>query len=222
MLNIPTHIAIIMDGNGRWAISKNKPRIFGHKNGVKNINEIVKCAFQNKIKYLTLFAFSVENFNRPPKEVNFLINLFDKSINKNLQDKLIKNNICFRWIGFKEKLDSKIISKLENLMNLTKKCNGLNLTIAFNYGGIQDLQQAAKKQNTDLKNALLTKDLPAVDLLIRTGNEKRISNFLIYDLSYAEIIFDKTMWPDYHCENFKKNLIEYSKRKRRFGKITNE
>lgn len=228
-LLIPQHIAIIMDGNGRWAKAQKKPRTFGHKHGTINISRITKKANELNVKYLSLFAFSCENWDRPTKEVDFLIKLLNKQLqDKKLIERLNKGNIKFNWIGFKDKMPSETYKIIKFLMDQTKKNSGLTLTIAFNYGGMQDIIQAAKKienkskvNPNDFLRLLLTKDIPFVDLLIRTGNEKRISNFLIYQSAYAEIIFEPKMWPEYLEEQFVQNIEEYNQRQRRFG-VLNE
>ncbi|MDR0985875.1 MAG: di-trans,poly-cis-decaprenylcistransferase [Mycoplasmataceae bacterium] len=225
MLNkklLPKHIAIIMDGNGRWAKKQNKKRTFGHKKGVEVIKNITNEANKLNIKYLSLFAFSTENWKRPKQEVNYLMRLLENNLNNKLIKSLNEQNIRFRWIGFKNHLKNSLIKKFTIVEKSTSNNKGLSLCIYFNYGGMQDIYQASKYSNKDLNDLekhLLTKDIPPVDLLIRTGNEKRISNFLIWQSAYAEIVFDKTYWPAYTGQRFINNLIDYTKRDRRFGKI---
>lgn len=221
---LPKHVAIIMDGNGRWAKAQNKPRAYGHQAGAKNIKNIVEAAINEKIKYLTLFAFSCENWTRPKHEINFLMKLLEKQMNEDLIKFLNERLIKFNWIGFKEKLNKTLVNKILNIQNKTKLNNKLILTIAFNYGGKQDILNAAKlsNKNTTIKDfdrLLLTKFLPDVDLLIRTSGEKRISNFLLWQSAYAEIIFEPTLWPNYNKKHFANNILEYCSRQRRFGKI---
>ncbi len=214
-LSKPINVAIIMDGNGRWAQAQNKPRIFGHKCGLdalkKLVNDIVDTKM--KVKWLSLFAFSVENWNRPKKEVKFLMSLLNNSLNDNLVTTLNKKNIKFVWTGFENKLSSTLIKKIRNVELKTKNNKGLILNIVFNYSGTKDIEYATKHK------CLVSKNVPPIDLLIRTSDEKRISNFLLYQLAYSEIVFEKTLWPDYTIDQFKNNIIEYKKRERRFGKI---
>lgn len=220
-----SHVAIIMDGNGRWAKKQNKSRSFGHIAGVKVISEIISAANENKIKHLSLFAFSTENWNRPKEEIKTLIDLFFKNFSLKNIKKLNQNNIKMRWIGLTDNLNLKILQSINKVEKETKNNNGLNVNIFFNYSGISDIENAfilAKKDNfkhTSIKNYMLTKDLPPVDLLIRTSGEKRISNFMLYDIAYAEIIFEDTLWPDYNKTLFSNNLEEYNRRTRRFGGI---
>lgn len=208
--NSLNHIALILDGNGRWAKKHHQPRIFGHQQGTKIINNLIDYALNDHIKYLTLFCFSLENWNRPQNEVKFLHSLFyQKMISKKTLNFFLEKSICFKWLGFKTKLSKKLLDAIKVLEQKTAKNNRLTLTIAFNYGGKQDLDN--KKR--------ISSFLPDVDLLIRTGNESRISNFLLYQLAYAEIIFEKTFWPDYTKKTWKQNINEYYLRKRRFGSI---
>lgn len=224
-MSLPKHVAIIMDGNGRWAKSQNKPRTYGHEIGAKNIKNIIEAGLDNKIKFLTLFAFSCENWNRPKHEVNFLLKLLDQRINKKLIDYLNDKKIKFNWLGFEKKIDKKIVKKIRELELITKHNKLLNLTIAFNYGGKQDILNAAKYSSKNVtmsgfNKLLLTKSaLPDVDLLIRTGGDKRISNFLLWQSAYAEIIFEPTYWPIYNQQHFANNILEYCSRQRRFGQL---
>ena len=208
--NSLNHVALILDGNGRWAKKHHQPRIFGHQQGAKVIKHLIDYALNDCVKYLTLFCFSLENWNRPQVEVKFLHSLFyQKIVSKKTLDFFLKKNICFKWLGFKTKLSKKLLDAIKLLEQKTAKNNKLTLTIAFNYGGRQDLD--SKKR--------ISSFLPDVDLLIRTGNENRISNFILYQLAYAEIIFEKTFWPDYTKKTWKQNIKEYHLRKRRFGTI---
>lgn len=208
--NSLNHVALILDGNGRWALSHNKPRIFGHQKGVEVINNLVTCALEDHVKFLTLFCFSVENWNRPEVEVKFLNDLFYKKIiSEKTLDFLMQKKVRFKWLGFKNKMSKEVLNAIKTLENKTAKNNALTLTIAFNYGGKQDLDSKQR----------VSSFLPDVDLLIRTGNEHRISNFLLYHLAYAEFIFEKTFWPNYTKKIWKQNLNEYHLRKRRFGSI---
>lgn len=222
----PKHIAIIMDGNGRWASQRKMIRSAGHKAGIETIDSVLKLALKNQINYLTLFAFSTENWNRPKKEVEFLILAFKQKItNKKTIDFFVKNNIRFKWLGFKDKMPKGLINNIKSLENITKDCIVMTLTIAFNYGGKQDIIESCIKcsgkkitKEIFLQN-LSSSYLPDVDLLIRTGNEKRISNFILWQLTYSEIIFEKTLWPDYDSKTWIKNLKEFKNRERKFGAI---
>jgi undecaprenyl diphosphate synthase len=190
---------------------------------VDNISKIVEAAISEKIDVLSLFAFSCENWNRPKKEVDFLLKLINKKMDKNIIGKFNENGIQFHWIGFRNKLSSKLITKLLWVEESTKNNKKIILNLCFNYGGKQDilyainqLKKCPHKKFTDL---LLTNKLPSVDLLIRTSGEKRISNFLLWQLEYAEIIFEPTLWPDYNKDILRKNILEFSLRQRRFGVV---
>lgn len=225
-----SHVAFIMDGNGRWATKKNRERTFGHINGIKVIPEIVNIAIKNDIKYISFFAFSVENWNRPKEEVNFLFKLAFKYLSKKYLKKINELGIKFKWIGFENNISKKMIKNIrffEKETNLNKK---ICISIFFNYSGKMDIENAIKialkdtkrYNDSSIKKYLLTKDLPDIDLLIRTGGEERISNFALYDLAYSEIIFEKTLWPDYSSNIFANNLKNYYSRNRRFGEIKSE
>lgn len=206
--NSLNHVALILDGNGRWAKKRHKPRIFGHQQGAKIINHLIDYALDDHVKYLTLFCFSLENWNRPQLEVKFLHSLFyQKIVSKKTLDFFLKRGICFKWLGFQTRLNKKLLDAIKALEQKTSKNKQLTLTIAFNYGGKQDLD--SKKRVSSF--------LPDVDLLIRTGNENRISNFILYQLAYAELVFEKAFWPDYTKKIWKQNINEYHLRKRRFG-----
>jgi undecaprenyl diphosphate synthase len=222
----PKHIAVIMDGNGRWAQKRNMPRSYGHAKGLSSVQKIIKYAILYKIEALTLYAFSTENSKRPKKEIDELIKLFDKSISKEANN-LLKNNIVLRILGditfFPKLLQKKIIS-------LQAKCNnnnGLKLSVALNYGGQKEIVNAVnrslkiKKTITlnDIEKSLDTASLPNVDLLIRTGGEQRISNFLLWQLAYSELYFVDKLWPDFNEAILIDALFSFQKRKRRFGKI---
>lgn len=226
MSNSLNHIAFIMDGNGRWAKKRNKKRIFGHAQGVKVIPEIIKECINQNIEFVSFFAFSVENWNRPKEEVNFLMSLITKYATKKIVNALNKMNAKVNWIGFNENLDKKILDAIKYVVNNTKQNNGINVNIFFNYSGTKDLNNAIKlfsnkkeSEDINIKNYLLTSKLPPIDLLVRTGGEYRISNFALYDLAYSEIIIENTMWPDYNKQLLKNNINEYNNRHRRFGKI---
>lgn len=226
MSNSLNHIAFIMDGNGRWAKKRNKKRIFGHAQGVKVIPDIIKECINQKIKFVSFFAFSVENWNRPKEEVNFLLSLITKYATKKIINDLNKIDAKVNWIGFEDKLDKKTLDAIKLIVDNTKENKNIIVNIFFNYSGTKDLNNAINlaikdKENLkeDIKKYLLTSNLPPIDLLIRTGGEYRISNFSLYDLAYSEIIIENTMWPDYNKELLKTNINEYNNRHRRFGKI---
>ena len=226
MSNSLNHIAFIMDGNGRWAKKRNKKRIFGHAQGVKVIPEIIKECINQNIEFVSFFAFSVENWNRPKEEVSFLMSLITKYATKKIVNDLNKMNAKVNWIGFGENLDKKILDAIKYVVNNTKQNNGINVNIFFNYSGTKDLNNAIKlvsnkkeSEDINIKNYLLTSKLPPIDLLVRTGGEYRISNFALYDLAYSEIIIENIMWPDYNKQLLKNNINEYNNRHRRFGKI---
>ncbi len=222
----PKHIAVIMDGNGRWAQKRHMPRSYGHAKGLNSVQKIIKYAILYKIEALTLYAFSTENSKRPKKEIDELIKLFDKSISKEANN-LLKNNIVLRILGditfFPTLLQKKIIS----LQAKCKNNNGLKLSVALNYGGQKEIVNAVnrslktKKTITlnDIEKSLDTASLPNVDLLIRTGGEKRISNFLLWQLAYSELYFVDKLWPDFSEAIFIDALFSFQKRKRRFGTI---
>ena len=222
---VPKHIAVIMDGNGRWAKKRVLPRIAGHSQGLQSAQKIVKLSVQHNIKYLTLFTFSTENWDRPAEEVKGLLKLIDESVT-NASDQIFNNNIVIHFLG-----DNKVFPKnlQKQLSNLEKKCaknNGLVLNIALNYGGraeivraVNKLIKANQKQVTEknIVDNLDTAGMPNVDLLIRTGGEKRISNFLLWQIAYAELFFMDTLWPDFSEKHFIEALDWYQKRQRKFG-----
>ena len=226
--NLPKHIAIIMDGNGRWAQSRGKMRVFGHKNGIKAVRETVEGAAEIGIKFLTLYAFSVENWKRPKNEVNALMSLLVTAINNEMQ-RLIKNNIKLTVIGETDNLPSKTKEELMQAINITKNNTRMTLTLALSYSGKWDILNAVKKiindkidpQNLDEKifqQYLTTKNVPYPELLIRTSGEHRVSNFLLWEIAYSELYFTDTLWPDFRKKDLKKAIIEYQNRERRFGK----
>lgn len=228
---LPKHIAVIMDGNGRWAQKRNLPRSIGHAKGLSSVQKIITYSHEFKIKCLTLYAFSTENSGRPKKEIDELITLFDRSITSE-SNKIIKNNIRLKVLGdinfFPDKLQKKI-------KVLVKKCHsnkGLQLNIALNYGGRSEIVRAVNntlknKKNikiteSDISKNLDTYNLPEVDLLIRSGGEKRLSNFLIWQLAYSELYFFENLWPDFNKNIFINALYFYQSRSRRFGKLSNK
>jgi undecaprenyl diphosphate synthase len=232
MKNIkPDHIAIIMDGNGRWASNKKKSRRYGHKKGASTAKNVVKIAGSNEIKYLTLYAFSTENWGRPTKEVRLLMSLFIETLENEI-DELNSNNVSIRFIGDRENLSKKLQDKMENAEKITSDNTGLNLYVALAYGARWDILNAIKgivtrvKENqldeskideNTLSSHLQLGDIPDPDLLIRTGGEKRISNFLLWNIAYTELFFCDCLWPEFNEKEFFNALDFYSKRKRRFG-----
>ena len=234
MSKYPNHIAIIMDGNGRWANQKNKPRIFGHRMGVQRVREIVKfCRNSEYIDILTLYTFSSENWMRPKLEIKTLMNLIKTTINNQLDD-LIKNGIKIKIIGEISSLPTSVCSKLNESMALTKDNNKLLLYLAINYGSRNEIINAVKAISKEVMNnnikiddinedfleqKLYTYPSPSPDLLIRTGGEHRLSNFLLWQLAYSEIIINKKYWPDYKISDLKNDIEKYILRERRFGKI---
>ncbi|WP_081794287.1 polyprenyl diphosphate synthase [Mycoplasmoides pirum] len=225
-MNIPTHIAFIMDGNGRWAKNQNKKRVFGHYEGAKRLKDIVNFSVEKKIKFVSFFAFGIDNWKRPNSEVLYIWNLVKKFLTKKSIKWLMDNNVRFRWIGFPDKIIKKEILKLLNdVVNLTKNNNGTSINLFMNYSGRADILNAVNllKNNSEkitekkFNSKLLTSDLPDVDLLIRTSGEERISNFMLWQISYSEIIFSKLMWPEFGVKNFIDCINIYNKRVRRFG-----
>jgi len=225
--NIPKHVAIIMDGNGRWAVNKGLNRIEGHKKGVNTVKNIIEYADKVGLKYLTLFTFSEENWNRPKKEVLALMKLLVASLNKELKS-LIKNNIKFKAIGNLNKLDILTRKKIKDTEKLTFSNSGLNLNLAISYGGRQEIVDACNKiiRNkinsitvSDFSKFLYTQSIPDPDLLIRTAGESRVSNFLLWQIAYTEIYFSKIYWPEFNEIEFDKAMKDYSSRERKFGRI---
>lgn len=224
---IPSHLAIIMDGNGRWATKRGYPRSYGHNKGVDRVIDVVELAKKYKIKYLSLYAFSTENWKRPEKEVSFLFRLLVKYIDSEL-DKLINNDVKLIVLGDINPLPDIVKEKIKYAIEKTKNNGSLILNIAINYGAKQEILRAVnniiddKLESVDEKTFrkyLYTKDQPDVDLLIRPGGEMRLSNFLLYQMSYAEIYFCETFWPDFSEEDFVRALDWFSNKDRRFGGI---
>lgn len=224
---VPEHVAIIMDGNGRWANKRGLNRIKGHQHAVKNVQDAIEFSLNNDISYLTLFAFSTENWLRPPEEVNFLLNLVLKSLRDNIK-KFSENNIRVRFVGDLSALDDAILKEIRNAEQVTKECDSLNLTIALNYGGRWDITQACKAiVESNIPASDITEDeiykklalsyAPDVDLFIRTSGEQRISNFLLWSLAYSELYFTPVHWPDFGEEEFKDAVNWFASRERRFG-----
>ena len=230
--NLPKHIAITMDGNGRWAKSKGKLRIFGHKNGVKAVRDTVEGAAEIGIEYLTLYAFSSENWNRPEKEVNALMTLLVSAINKETKT-LMDNNIRLSTIGDINKLPSKAQKELQEAIIKTKNNTKMTLVLALSYSGRWEILNAVKNiikdgkdpeeiNETTFQQYLTTKSVPDPELLIRTSGEYRISNFLLWQIAYSELYFTDTLWPDFRRADLEKAILNYQKRERRFGKTTEQ
>ncbi|MEE9339891.1 MAG: isoprenyl transferase [Methylococcaceae bacterium] len=232
----PRHIAIIMDGNGRWAQSKFLPRIMGHRAGVKTVKKIVEFCVQEEIEVLSLFAFSSENWRRPKKEVQMLMELFMGTLQSQI-DKLEKNNIKLRIIGDKSAFSDKLQNRISQAETQTENNTGLNLVVAANYGGHWDITQAFLKitkkiesgelQAQDITESLIsqhmtTSDLPEPDLFIRSGGEQRISNFLLWQLAYTEFYFTETLWPDFDKIAFSDAINSFKSRQRRFGRTSEQ
>ena len=233
MLNIPQHVAIIMDGNGRWAKKRLLPRNMGHKAGAKVVEQICEDAYNLGIKYLTVYAFSTENWKRSATEVTGIMNLLRNYL-KDCIERASKNDMRVRIIGDKSALDEDIIERIDELEKKTACYDGLNFTIALNYGGRDELVRAVGKIAADAENGIIsnqdideeligsyldTKELPDPDLLIRTSGELRISNFLIWQLAYTEFYFTDVLWPDFDVEELKRAVRYYNGRERRYGGV---
>ena len=233
ILNLPKHLGIIMDGNGRWAKLRGKRRIFGHEAGVLKAKEIVENSVKLKIEALTLFAFSSENWNRPAREVNGLMRLFERTIKK-YTSLLIENNVRFKQAGDIEMLPKVLVRKIEQMEAITSENTGLKLTLALAYGSRQDIVKGilnilddidrgeVNKDQIDestLSSHLSFSDLPDLYLIIRTSGETRISNFMLWEMAYSEIHFTETLWPSFEEQEFFELLESYSKSERRFGSI---
>ncbi|MCX2681652.1 isoprenyl transferase [Galbibacter sp. EGI 63066] len=233
---LPEHIAIIMDGNGRWAKQQGKLRVFGHENGAKAVKRVVEGCAELGIKNLTLYAFSTENWKRPKMEVETLMKLLVSSLKKELKT-LLQNNIKLNAIGNIETLPKKVQSELLEVMEKTKDNNRMTLTMALSYGGREEIKNAVVELCTKVKNNIIspdiidesiinnhlyTQNLPDVDLLIRTSGEYRVSNFLLWQIAYAELYFTKTLWPDFTKEHLWEAIINYQNRERRFGKTSEQ
>ncbi|MCL4471586.1 MAG: isoprenyl transferase [Gammaproteobacteria bacterium] len=231
--DVPRHIAIIMDGNGRWAKKRFLPRIAGHKRGVEIVRNTVKACTEMGVGYLTLFAFSSENWRRPAEEVTFLMQLFMLALEQEVA-KLHKNNIRLKVIGDRSRFEAKLVELIEHAESLTHGNSGLTLTIAANYGGRWDLLQAAHRmleanpgraltfKEEDLEPYLSTCYAPEPDLFIRTGGEQRVSNFMLWQLAYAELYFTDTLWPDFNTMALKRAIKSFQERERRFGRTSEQ
>ena len=233
---LPKHIAIIMDGNGRWAKLRNKPRVFGHREGAKSVRKIVEATARLGIKNLTLYAFSTENWNRPKHEVKTLMKLLVSALKRELV-LMKKNNIKLNAIGHTDKMPENVQHELQEVLDETKTNTGLVLTLALSYGARQEIQRAIKEISYKVKNNIIsvenvdeniinkhlyTQNLPDVDLLIRTSGEVRISNFLLWQIAYAELYFTEELWPDFDETSLYNAIIDYQLRERRFGKTSEQ
>ena len=229
---VPRHVAIIMDGNGRWARKRLMPRVAGHQRGVEAVRSVIRMARQKGISHLTLFAFSSENWRRPSDEVTFLMRLFKRALQREIE-RLDSNNIQFRVIGDLDRFDAELVDLIRAGEARTAHNDGLVLTVAANYGGRWDIMQAVRRMlakrpelaagdfsEEDLRAELQLTDAPEPDLFIRTGGERRISNFLLWQLAYTELYFTDTLWPDFDEAAFELALASYRQRERRFGRTS--
>jgi undecaprenyl diphosphate synthase len=228
--NLPTHIAVIMDGNGRWAASRGLPRLAGHRAGTENLRQVIKATVEFGVKYLTIYAFSTENWGRPKEEISGLLHILEDVIDKEL-DELKNQGVQLRHIGHLDRLSPLLQKKVNDAVELTKNNSTLVLTLAFNYGGRDEITCAVRKivaegiklEDVDedtISSRLFTSGTPDPDLIIRTSGEMRISNFLIWQAAYAEIYITAVLWPDFDREELRKALLDYDSRERRFGKIS--
>lgn len=230
--NVPSHVAVIMDGNGRWAKSRGENRLFGHNSGVKSVRDVLKASQKIGVKYLTLYTFSTENWNRPKEEVDGLMNLFVKTITDEV-DELHKNGVKINVIGDINQMPSLAQKALNGAMEYTQNNTGITLTLALSYSSRWEITEAVKQITEDVVNKkivkeeinealfssyLATKSIPDPELIIRTSGENRISNFLLWQIAYAEFYFTETLWPDFGEENFYEAILTYQSRERRFGK----
>nr|WP_317631269.1 isoprenyl transferase [uncultured Flavobacterium sp.] len=234
--NIPNHIAIIMDGNGRWAKKQGMMRAFGHENGTKSVKTTIETAARLGVKHLTLYAFSTENWNRPKLEVDTLMSLLFKSLKKELST-LNQNNLKLNVIGQVDQLPKSVKEELQNVIELTKNNTQMTITLALSYGSRNELINMVQNISSKVKNNIIlesdidesiinqhlyTHDMPDVDLLIRTSGEQRISNFLLWQIAYAELYFTDVLWPDFSEEHLYDAILSYQGRERRFGKTSEQ
>ena len=236
IINLPKHLGIIMDGNGRWAKLRGKRRIFGHEAGVLRAKDIVENSVRLEIEALTLYTFSSENWKRPAKEIDGLMRLFERTIKK-YTGLLIENNVRFKQVGNKDMLPKSLVRKLEQMEAITSENTGLKLTLALAYGSRQDIVKSILQiiddvddgkidrnqiDESTLSSHLSFSDLPDLDLIIRTSGETRVSNFMLWEMAYSEIHFTETLWPSFEDQEFFEILENYSKSDRRFGSVENE
>jgi undecaprenyl diphosphate synthase len=230
-VELPTHIAIIMDGNGRWAKKRFLPRVAGHVRGVKRVKDVIEQCLEINVKYLTLFAFGRDNWKRPAEEVSFLMNLLLEQINKEFT-KLHDKNICVRFVGDRSRIDKSLVDRIESIEQLTQKNDKLFLSIALDYSGTYDITQAVNKiiqthpkseiTEKEFSKYLLNYPYPSVDLFIRTGGEYRLSDFMLWDLAYSECYFTGKLWPDFDKTVFSTAIKWFNSRERRFGMISEQ
>jgi undecaprenyl diphosphate synthase len=233
---LPSHVAIIMDGNGRWARQRGLDRIYGHQQGVNAVREVIETAAELKIRFLTLYAFSTENWARPDEEVSALMDIMVQSLS-NETDTLLKNNISLRAIGDMDRLSDNVRERLVETIKLTSASTGLNLIIALSYSSRWEITMAARRMSAEVKKGkinpdsiteddfekyLTTAGIPDPELMIRTSGELRISNFLLWQVAYTELYFTETLWPDFGKDDFYKAIIAFQKRERRFGKTSEQ
>jgi len=233
---LPKHIAIIMDGNGRWAKLRNQPRVFGHREGAKSVRKVVEASARLGIKNLTLYAFSTENWNRPKHEIKTLMKLLVSALKRELP-LMKKNNIRLNAIGHTDMMPENVQHELQEVIEETRKSTGLVLTLALSYGARQEIQRAVQEISQKVKNNIIsvenvdgniinkhlyTQNLPDVDLLIRTSGEVRISNFLLWQIAYAELYFTDELWPDFDDKSLNNAITDYQLRERRFGKTSEQ
>jgi undecaprenyl diphosphate synthase len=234
MADSPQHVAIIMDGNGRWARSRGLPRIAGHRSSLKVVRKIVEVCAERKVRYLTLFAFSSENFRRPPDEVGMLMSLFLDALEREIED-LHRNDVRLRFIGDRASLGGELVRRMQDAEALTGRNGGLQLLVAVAYGGRWDIAQVCRTlaqglADGELKPADITEEriaaglalagIPDPDLMIRTGGEQRISNFLLWNLAYTELYFTEVLWPEFSVADLDAAFYQYAQRERRFGKTS--
>jgi len=235
-VKLPSHIAVIMDGNGRWARQRGLDRVFGHQQGVNAVRNVIEAAAELGVRYLTLYAFSTENWGRPDEEVSALMAIMIQSLNKETET-LIKNNIRMLTIGDVDRLADDVKERLDDTIKLTSYCTGLNLIVALSYSSRWEITEAARRLANDVKNGVINIDsvneeefenylstagIPDPDLMIRTSGEMRISNFLLWQLAYTELYITETLWPDFGKDNFYEAIIEYQRRERRFGRTSEQ
>lgn len=233
---LPVHIAIIMDGNGRWAVQRGEDRVYGHKQGVESVRQVIEGAAELGIQYITLYAFSTENWNRPWEEVEALMELMVESLTSE-RDRLIKNNISLKVIGDIERLSPRVRKSLDDTLEKTSGCTGLTVLVALSYSSRWELLKAARDISTKVNEGqlkvgdidysvfedhLTTRGIPDPSLVVRTSGELRISNFLLWQLAYSELYFTETLWPDFGKEELYRAILEYQKRERRFGKTSEQ
>jgi undecaprenyl diphosphate synthase len=225
-MNPIKHVAIIMDGNGRWGVKNKGSRNLGHRAGLDTVEKIIEETLKQNINYLTLYTFSTENWKRPKKEISFLFTLLERFLSMKI-DKLIKNKIKLKIIGSKKKFSKKLKNLLNESEKITNKNKKLQISLALNYGSKEELLNAIKLVNKNkekiteknIEKNLYTRGMPNPDILIRTGNTNRLSNFLLWQLAYTEIFFEKKLWPDFNNKDYKKILVKFKSLQRNFGSI---